>query len=127
MKLSKFSKLLTPMYTDIMTVYRTEPKENSDGTTSVKLSETPVYEDIPCRISTTKADNSESTADDTNPQYSEIKVFCAPDYVIRKGDKIVAVKKQDDGTTLITYTGTANLPFAFVTHKEIVLAEVGDA
>lgn len=127
MKLSKFSKLLAPMYTDEMTVYRRASTENEDGTTAVKLSPTPVYENIPCRISATQADNSESTADDTNPTYSEIKVFCAADYNIHKGDKIVAVKKQDDGTTLITYTGTANLPFAFVTHKEIVLAEVGDA
>lgn len=127
MKLSKFSKLLTHMYTDTMTVYRRVPAENNDGTTSVKLSETPVYEDIPCRISTTKMDNAESTADDTNPQYSEIKIFCTPDLVIHKGDKIKAVKKQEDGTILITYTGTANLPLAFVTHKEIVLVEVGDA
>lgn len=127
MKLSKFSKVLAPMYTDVMTVYRRASQENEDGTTSVKLSETPVYEDIPCRISTTRADNPEPTADDSNPKYSEIKIFCAADYNIHKGDKIKAVKKQEDGTTLITYTGTANLPFAFVTHKEIVLAEVGDA
>jgi hypothetical protein len=110
-----------------MTVYRRAPAENEDGTTSVKLLEAPVYEDIPCRISATRADNAESTEDDTNPQYSEIKIFCAPDYIIRKGDKVVAIKKQDDGTTLITYTGTANLPLAFVTHKEIALVEVGDA
>ena len=127
MKLSKFSKLLAPMYNDTMTVYRREPAENDDGTTSVKLSQTPVYEDIPCRISTTKADSPNSDADDTNPQYSEIKIFCAPEYNVRKGDKIVAIKKQDDGTTLITYTGTANLPLSFVTHKEIALVEVGDA
>ena len=127
MKLSKFSKLLAPMYNDTMTVYRRVPAENADGTTSVKLSQTPVYENIPCRISAARADSPNSDADDTNPQYSEIKIFCAADINIRKGDEIEAVKKQDDGTTLITYTGTANLPLAFVTHKEIVLAEAGDA
>ena len=127
MKLSKFSKFLAPMYTDTMTVTRRASTENEDGTTSVKLSTTPVYENIPCRISASQADNPESTADDSNPKYSEIKIFCAPDYNIHKGDKIQAVKKQEDGTTLITYTGTANLPLAFVTHKEIILAEVGDA
>lgn len=127
MKLSKFSKFLAPMYTDSMTVQRHAPSTNADGTTSVKLAAEPIYADIPCRISTSKADNAESTTDDTNPKYSEIKIFCAAEYVIHKGDKITAVKKQDDGSTLITYTGTANLPLAFVTHKEIQLVDVGDA
>ena len=40
---------------------------------------------------------------------------------------VTAVKKQDDGTTLATYIGTANLPLSYVTHREIALVDVGDA
>lgn len=127
MKLSSFGPLLATMYTDTMTVYRHAATTNADGTTSTKLAANAVYTDIPCRISATKADNAESTLDDKNPQRAEIKVFCSAEYGINKGDKIVAVKKQDDGTTLAAYTGTANLPLTYVTHREIVLVDVGDA
>ena len=110
-----------------MTVYRYTTSTNSDGTTSTKLSPNAVYTDIPCRISATRPDNSESSLVDKNPQRAEIKIFCSTQYGIHKGDKIVAKKKQDDGTTLITYTGTSNLPLIYVTHTEVVLVDVGDA
>lgn len=127
MKLSPFGALLETMYVDTMTVYRYTTSTNSDGTTSIKLSPNAVYTDIPCRISATKPDNSESSLVDKNPQRAEIKIFCSTQYGIHKGDKIVAKKKQDDGTTLITYTGTSNLPLIYVTHTEVVLVDVGDA
>ena len=127
MKLSPFGALLETMYGDTMTVYRHATSINSDGTTSTKLSPNAVYTDIPCRISATKLDNSESSLVDKNPQRAEIKIFCSTQYGIHKGDKIVAKKKQDDGTTLITYTGTSNLPLIYVTHTEVVLVDVGDA
>ena len=127
MKLSPFGALLETMYQDTMTVYRYTTSTNSDGTTSTNLSQDAIYTDIPCRISATKPDNSESSLVDKNPQRAEIKIFCSTKYDIHKGDKIVATKKQDDGTTLITYTGTSNLPLVYVTHVEIVLVDVGDA
>ena len=127
MKLSPFGALLEIMYVDTMTVYRHTISTNSDGTTSTKLSPNAVYTDIPCRISATKPDNSESSLVDKNPQRAEIKIFCSTQYDIHKGDKIVATKKQDNGAILITYTGTSNLPLIYVTHVEIVLVDVGDA
>jgi hypothetical protein len=127
MKLSPFGALLETMYVDTMTVYRHTTSTNSDGTTSIKLSQNAIYTDIPCRISATIPDNSESSLVDKNPQRAEIKIFCGTQYDIHKGDKIVATKKQDNGTTLITYTGTSNLPLIYVTHVEIVLVDVGDA
>ncbi len=127
MKLSPFGALLETMYGDTMTVYRHTTSTNSDGTTSTNLSQNAIYTDIPCRISATRSDNSESSLVDKNPQRAEIKIFCGTQYGIHKGDKIVATKKQDNGTTLITYTGTSNLPLIYVTHVEIVLVDVGDA
>jgi hypothetical protein len=127
MQLSRFGALLETMYVDTMTVYRHTTSTNSDGTTSINLSQDAIYTDIPCRISATKPDNSESSLDDKNPQRAEIKIFCGTQYDIRKGDKIVATKKQDNGTTLITYTGTSNLPLIYVTHVEIMLVDAGDA
>lgn len=127
MKLSSFGSLLTTMYSDVMTVYRRTPSINADGTTSIKLSSTAIYENIPCRISTTKPDDSETTREDKNSQYADVKVFCSPKYVVEKGDTIVVTKKQDDGTTLVVYTGTSNLPFVYATHAEIKLVDVGDA
>lgn len=127
MKLSPFGALLETMYVDTMTVYRHTTSTNSDGTTSIKLSQNAIYTDIPCRISATIPDNSESSLVDKNPQRAEIKIFCSTQYDIHKGDKIVATKKQDNGATLITYTGTSNLPLIYVTHVEIVLVDVGDA
>lgn len=127
MKLSPFGALLETMYGDTMTVYRHTTSTNSDGTTSTELSQNAIYTDIPCRISATKPDYSESLLVDKNPQRAEIKIFCGTKYDIHKGDKIVATKKQDDGTTLITYTGISNLPLVYVTHVEIVLVDVGDA
>ena len=127
MNLSLYGALFTSMYNDVMTVYRRTTSTNADGTTSTKLSPNAVYTDIPCRISATRPDNSESSLVDKNPQRAEIKIFCSTQYGIHKGDKIVAKKKQDDGTTLITYTGTSNLPLIYVTHTEVVLVDVGDA
>jgi hypothetical protein len=127
MNLSVFSKFLDPLYKDSMIVQRYAPSTNADGTTSINLLDEPIYKDIPCHISTTQADNAESSKDDTNPQFSKVKVFCPPKYHIQKGDRITAAKKQDNGDTLITYTGTANLPLVFVTHQEIELVDVGDA
>ena len=127
MNLSSYGSLFTSMYSDLMTVYRHAPSTNADGTTSTKLSSIAVYKDIPCRISTTKPDNAETNLDDKNPLYADVKIFCGSQYSIKKGDKIVAIKKQDDGTTLITYTGTSNLPFVYPTHIEIGIVDVGDA
>lgn len=127
MKLSSFGELFESMYVDTMTVYHYVASTNADGTTSTKRSQIAAYTNIPCRISATRPDNSESSLVDKNPQRSEIKVFCSTKYDIRKGDKIVASKKQDDGSVLITYTGTSNMPLKYVTHIEAVLVDVGDA
>jgi hypothetical protein len=110
-----------------MSISRYKEVLNDDTTTSVEESETPVYTDIPCRISFTSTDNPETTKEDSNPVYLQIKVFCSPEIDVQKGDKIVAQRIDNSGNVIATYKGTANLPLQYVTHKEILLVQVGDA
>lgn len=126
MNLGSFGKMLNTLYTDKMSIFRHTEVLNDDTTTSVEESETPVYTDIPCRISFTSTDNPETTKEDSNPVYLQIKLFCSADIDVQKGDKIV-VQRIDNGNVIATYKGTANLPLQFVTHKEILLVQVGDA
>lgn len=127
MKLSSFGKLLTLTYTDKLSINRYTEIENADGTIGMGLPETPLYSDVQCRISFKNSDNPESNKDDTNPIYMQVKIFCNPNVDIKKGDILVAERVGDDGSILATYTGTANLPFRYVTHQEVLFAEVGDA
>jgi hypothetical protein len=127
MKLSSFGKLLAPTYTDKLSINRYTEIENADGTIGIGLPETPLYSDVRCRISFGQTDSPESQKDDTNPIYMQVKIFCNPNVDIKKGDILVAERVGDDGSILATYTGTANLPFRYVTHQEVLFAEVGDA
>lgn len=126
-KLAKFGKLLEVTYNDKFTVWRHQDVNNDDGTTSSKLKEVAEIINKACRVSTTRPDQAQSTKDDTNPKYAELKVFTSPSHNVRKGDKLVAIKYQDDGTILTTYRGTCNKPMVYPTHQEIVLVDVGDA
>lgn len=127
MKLASFGSLLALTYTDKMNIYRHTSQLNSDGTKSTKLIQTALSTDLACRISFTAKDPSESSAEDINPIYLEVKVFCGPKVDVKKGDKLVVHRLDDDGTVLATYTGIVNMPLSFVTHKELHLVEVGNA
>lgn len=127
MKLFGFSTILSTLYTDKLSVFRYIEKENEDGTVSSELSLQPVLADKPCRISFTSTDNPETTKEDSNPVYLQIKVFCEAGLDIKKGDTVEAHRLDDNGNILKSYKGTANLPLQYVTHKEFLLVETGDA
>lgn len=127
MDLSSFGSILQGMYTDEMDIYRYAEAENEDGTTSTKLSSAPVYEGIACRISFNSPDEPETTREERNPVYLRIKVFCSVDVDVSKGDRLFVKRLDKDKKVVATYEGTANLPYVFLTHKEILLTEVGDA
>ena len=127
MNLSSFGNILQSMYTDEMDIYRYTEVEDTDGTTTTKLSNSPLYTDVPCRISFSSPDEPETTREERNPIYLRIKVFCSSTVDISKGDRIIARRLDEHKNVLATYEGTANLPYVFVTHKEILLTEVGDA
>ena len=127
MKLSSFGKLLTPTYTDKLSINRYTEISNPDGTTGMGILEEPLYSDVQCRISFENSDNPESNKDDSNPIYLQVKIFCSPDVDIQKGDILVAERIGDEGEVIETYKGIANLPFKYVTHQEVLFTEVGDA
>ena len=128
MKLSLFSHLLAGTYTDKFEVRRFQSVTNADGTKGVKLSDTPIIENEPCRISFTSSDNPNAAKEDVNPKQLQLKLFCRPLVDVRKGDKIITYRMADDGVTVLhRYTGTANLPNQYVTHKEVLLTQVGEA
>lgn len=127
MKLSGFGKVLQLMYDDKMDVYRYGEYEEEDGSTSIGLSDKPIYNQIPCRISFVTTDNSEPTAEDINHLSLHTKIFCAATTDIKKGDKLVAYRLGDNGEILETYTGKASKPRQYASHKEISLEEVGEA
>lgn len=127
MKLSSFSNVLSALYTDKMSVFRYVETKNADETVSVELKKVPEISDQPCRISFPTTDNPETTKEDSNPIYLQIKVFCSVKLAVKKGDTIIAHRLDDNGNIIKSYKGTANLPLHFVTHQEILLVEVGDA
>lgn len=128
MKLSGFSQILEGLYTDKLNISRFVEVINTDGTQGVALSKTPIYTDVPCRISFGSTDNPDGATEDKNPERLQLKLFCKADVDIQKGDTITAIRMSDDGKTeLKTYKGTANLPAQFVTHQEVLIMQVGDA
>lgn len=127
-QISGFSQLFNSMYTDRLKIHRFVEVENEDGTQDVELSKSPVYDNVPCRISFANSDNPDSAQEERNPERLQLKLFCAADVDIRKGDKLTALRMAEDGTTILQkYTGTANLPAQYVTHKEVLITEVGEA
>lgn len=127
MKLSSFGKLFTSTYTDRLTINRYTEIDNPDGTTGMGIPEEPLYSDVKCRVSFNQSDNPESGKEDSNPIYLQVKIFCSTDVDIQKGDILVANRIGDDGSVIASYKGIANLPFKYVTHQEVLFAEVGDA
>ena len=127
MNLAGFKDLFALTYTDRLSVKRHVEIINSDGTTGLSLPNTPIYDDVQCRISFNQTDNPEPGKEDSNPIYMQIKLFCAPELDIRKGDSLVAQRLNDDGSVLKTYTGKSNLPLQYASHLEVMMTEVGDA
>lgn len=128
MKLGKIGSIFSSlMYTDRLSVYKYTTSENADGTTKTTREEVPVIADTPCRISFKSKDSSGSSNEMLNKKRVETIIFCDLGVNVDKGDKLVAKRIGDDGTVLATYEGLAGLPNVYVSHKEIVLLEVGEA
>jgi len=123
------SDILKKLYEDSLTINRyTKVTNPIDGTTGIELDDIPVITGVPCRISFGDTDNPEKGKEESNPIYMEIKIFCGSDVDIRVGDKLTVKRMGNDGTTILaTYTGTANLPHIYISHKEFAITEVGVA
>lgn len=129
MKLSRFRKLLNPMYTDRMTVLRHVEVENEDGTAGIELQEPALLTGVPCRISYVADDSSDKSEQDRNSLHKTIKVFCASDVDVHKGDELVLTIVRGEGlsTNVHTLKGIANDARLYESHLEIILAHKGDA
>lgn len=127
MRLSKFSKIMSKMYTDKMEVKRHEEVTNDDGTTGIQLLTVSKLDNVPCRISFVTKDYPLTSLEDKNPIRLDVKVFCDVDVDIKKGDLLIIDRLDDNGQTITTYKGISNLPYRFVTHQEIELVKVGEA
>lgn len=122
MKLSGFAGIITTMFNDKMSIRRYEKSENNDGTTSTKLSENPIYTDIPCRISFSSDESPKDSEVDEVPIRNVPKIFCKLDVDIQAGDIVTVNRYDDDGYIIATYEGKVGLPSVFITHKEALFS-----
>ena len=120
-KLSKIGKIYAALYTDKFSASYKTNKLNEDGT--VGKNDVAIFRanDVECRISFEKEDESKTKNEEYNPLANQIKIFCSADVDVIKGDRIVAQKLDDSGKIIQTYVGYANRPSKFVTHQEIIV------
>ena len=124
--LSGFGTIFNLLYTDRLSVLRqTKVKEGS--LTTLELRAIPEVSDIPCRVSLVEYDNSRKDLEDRNPTSEFIKIFCAPNIPIQKGDYLVVKRLNDDGSTANLYTAYAGKPMLYPTHQQIMMVDEGNA
>ena len=128
MKLSGFSGIIETMFLDRMTINRYVEEEQEDGSTNTVLSNTPLYTDVPCRVSflTSGEKPNDNEVDDT-PINLMPKLFCKLSTDIKEGDFIVVTRVDDSGNVIATYSGKVGRPFVFITHKEALFSIEGSA
>lgn len=124
MKLSGFAGVITTMFTDKMSINRYVDKDNEDGTTDTVLSDTPLYTDVPCRVSfaSTSREKPNDTDIDDTPLEVVPKIFCKLDTDLKAGDFITVKRFNDEGEVIATYAGKVGLPSVFITHKEALFS-----
>lgn len=122
MKLSGFSPIITTMFTDKMDIRRYVDKDNDDGTTDTVMSDSPIYTNVPCRVSFSSEDNPRDNEVDDVPVKNIPKIFCKVDVDIKAGDLITVKRFDDDNNVIATYTGKLGLPSTYITHKEALFS-----
>ena len=135
MRFGGINYFLNILYDDRMSVYRNSTILNEDGTTEYTRSETPVYDNIKCRISfnnkrdNVSADAAHMTQKDigVNPLDLVPVIFCDTQYVLKAGDYVVVNRLDDDGVVRDTVQGYISKPNWYTSHQEMQLAvrEVG--
>ena len=116
-------KVLEAKMNDRCDIYRRVTVINPDGTTSIKLSEEPIYKDIPSRISFIryKVENPSDINIDENVIENTPKLFLPVFTDIKAGDTVVLNRMSSEGKILYTYKGIVGLPATYDTHTEIML------
>lgn len=126
MKLTAFTNIIQSTFTDLMDVYKYEPKKNDDGTTDNVLELVPKRSDVPCRVSFFKMESVLDTEVDSNPKSATPKLFFPITEDLVQGD-YVKVRRLSGATVIAQYEGNIGLPNTFETHKETVFLIKGSA
>lgn len=121
MKLAGLGKLLTMLYNDRMDIYRTSKSTNQDETTDVSYEPTPLYKNIPCRLSFSSDDTGSDSEVDRNPVRFNPKLFCKAEVDLQAGDYLIVRRYADNGAVVKTYQGQVALPSWYSTHQEALL------
>lgn len=111
------------MYKDKLDVYRLELKRNDDYSSTNQEIATPIYMGIPCKLSNNFHDLPEEDSFLVNPTNAHISVFCDPMYNIKKGDKLVAHRLDDNGNEVETISQYAGKPSIEINHQEIMFVD----
>ena len=121
MKLAGLGKLFAILYNDRMDIYRTSREENDDSTTLIAYEETPLYEDVKCRLSFSSDDSGADSEVDRNPVRFGPKLFFGPEVDVQAGDYVVVRRYADNGSVMSTYEGRTAKPSVYSTHQEALL------
>lgn len=117
---SKHHRAIERMYTDRATIRRYVETTASSGETKLSEEPEPIYVDQPCRISQMMlGKNAQSEAQ--NVTLYEMKLFIAPEIVIKQGDEIDVTRGS------VVYHCQAGEPFSYSTHQEVSLQRRGYA
>lgn len=123
-KLGKLSKVFKQvMYKDRMDVYHYEIREVAGDSYDAEEEPVPAYLGIPCKISNNFKDLPEEDSFMLNPTNQHLSIFCEPHYDIRKGDKIIIHRLDDNGEEIEQIIEYAGKPNKEITHQEISLVD----
>lgn len=102
------------LYTGRATVYEKQPVKNAT-TARTTFEKQAVYTDIPCRLSF-ESSNHASYVENVAEAEQLVRLFCAPDYQIKKGSEIEVTQ---NGQTVLYVS--ASEPARYINHIEINL------
>lgn len=120
MRLSDFSGIISTLFTDKMSINRYQEIKNSDETIDTILPDTPLYAEVPCRLSFASRENPDDNEIDDIPIKISPKIFCKIDVDIKAGDFVTVQRIDDDGNITASYSGKVGLSSVFMTHKEVM-------
>jgi len=129
-KIGSYQKYIEMTYIDEMDIYPLTLVRKANNSTANIISPTASVTAQSCKISfKPKPDQSDVMASANNPINQQINVFCSPIVPVKKGDKLVLRKMNEDGVTVMaTYSGnTNNNPKMFQGHQELLFTILGDA
>lgn len=125
MKLDKYRKYLEKTYKDkLFLINNYVTVKNDDGTEDAIL-EPSKSEPVACRLSIMKPDEEDIKNMELDSEVIKYKIFCSPDVVVEKGDKVEVHKMVNNSVEIIT--GVAGTPSKYNLSQEIIIYKNGEA